>query len=47
MSVGALAGGVRAVLDGRGIGTTPGILGIKILGLALAIAWFVAYAQER
>ncbi|MFD6274606.1 hypothetical protein ACFWFI_03300 [Streptomyces sp. NPDC060209] len=47
MSVGGLAGGVRAVLDGKGIGTTLGIFGIGILGLTPAIAWVVTYARER
>lgn len=47
MSVGGLAGGVRAALDGKEIGTILGIFGIGILGLALAIAWVVTYARER
>ncbi|MFJ8752352.1 hypothetical protein ACIREO_23900 [Streptomyces sp. NPDC102441] len=47
MSVGGLAGGVRAVLDGKEIETILGIFGIGILGLAHTIAWVVAYARER
>ncbi|MBM7443234.1 hypothetical protein [Streptomyces sp. HB132] len=46
MSVGGLAGGVRAALDGKGIGTTLGIFGIGILGLIFAVAWVVTYARE-
>ncbi|MFC9122873.1 hypothetical protein ACFTXO_24225 [Streptomyces sp. NPDC057067] len=47
MSVGGLAGGVRATLDGKGIGTILGIFGIGVLGLVLATAWVVTYARER
>lgn len=42
-----LAGGVRAMLDGKGLGMTLGIFGIGILGLILTVEWVVTYARER
>ncbi|MFD9818918.1 hypothetical protein [Streptomyces violascens] len=41
MSVGGLAGGVRGVMDGRGIWTTLGILGAGILGVIIVVSYFV------
>ncbi|MFD5190654.1 hypothetical protein ACFWMU_21325 [Streptomyces sp. NPDC058357] len=47
MAVGGLAGGVRSLVDGKGIWTAFGIFGVGVLGVVLTIAWIVTYARER
>lgn len=40
MAVGGLAGGVRSAVDGRGIWTALGILGVGILGVLIVVSYF-------
>lgn len=47
MAVGGLAGGVRSIVDGKGIWTAFGIFGVGVLGVVLTIAWILTYARER
>ncbi|MFI6056034.1 hypothetical protein ACIBCO_38935 [Streptomyces violascens] len=44
MSVGGLAGGVRAVMDGKGIGTVLALLG---LGVFIVVSYFTNYEDRR
>ncbi|MFI6055276.1 hypothetical protein ACIBCO_34955 [Streptomyces violascens] len=41
MAVGGLAGGVRGVMDGRGIWADLGALGAGILGVLIVVSYFV------
>ncbi|MFI6057335.1 hypothetical protein [Streptomyces sp. NPDC051286] len=47
MAVGGLAGGVRSVVNGKGIWTAFGIFGVGVLGVVLTLAWIVTYTRER
>ncbi|NJQ02443.1 hypothetical protein [Streptomyces zingiberis] len=47
MAVGGLAGGVRSAMDGNGIWTALGILGVGVLGVVLTVAWIMTYAREH
>ncbi|MGW2819253.1 hypothetical protein [Streptomyces sp. NPDC001415] len=41
MSVGGLAGSVRSVMDGKGIGTVLALLGGGVLGVLIVVSYFV------
>ncbi|WP_189967271.1 hypothetical protein [Streptomyces violascens] len=47
MSVGGLAGGVRAVMDGKGIGTVLALLGLGVFGVLVVVGYFVNYEDRR
>ncbi|MGK5638478.1 hypothetical protein ACSNOK_09220 [Streptomyces sp. URMC 126] len=45
-AVGGIAGSVRAVARGDGVLTVLALLGIGVLGVALAVAYVVDYARR-
>ncbi|WP_406510498.1 hypothetical protein [Streptomyces sp. NBC_00212] len=47
MSVGGLAGGVRGVMDGKGIGTVLALLGGGVLGILIVVSYFTNYEDRR
>ncbi|MEU5532286.1 hypothetical protein [Streptomyces sp. NPDC020362] len=46
-AVGGLGGGVRSVWDGTGVWTVLGSFGLGILGVLMAVNYFVAHEDRR
>ncbi|MFJ9821490.1 hypothetical protein ACIRU3_40830 [Streptomyces sp. NPDC101151] len=47
MAVGGLAGAVRSAMDGKGIWTILGTFGLGIVGVLIAVSYFVNYEDRR